>query len=336
LIYGIMANTLSSPAIPESFSAQERFLVGKTEEAIFDGVQLERWCRDPKRQIREFQLNLNKQYNLTNKAVGYFGEVPMNGKQVSVMGVLQYVEFGKVGGANPERQLLDFVLGEFLPRAHWTYPDGYRGGFDIEQSIYRDVKGNYGLFPQDLRKGCIDWRKLGTEYTWSMLTVQIHDFVMQFGPYLKRFKEAACVVMHPDFVHITENPGKGLKLEITVGYPFVEFAPIPNNYGFGPGKFGSAVKLYTFQLTEANDIKVVMDFAAAPRCSRVFDFGKIPDPVYGGAALLRRLTFGLWDDQPFHDKLDAGMVTQHARVHQALMEGSAKVWAESAGSGGAS
>jgi hypothetical protein len=58
---------------------------------------------------------------------------------------------------------------------------------------------------------------------------------------------------------------------------------------------------------------------------------KIPDPVYGGAALLLRLAFELWNDQPFHDKLHAGMVTQHGRVHQALMEGSARVWVALAG-----
>lgn len=301
----------------------------KTEEAIRDGVQLERWCRDPKRQLREFPLNLNKQYTLKNEAIGYFGEAPINGKQVSVMGVRQFVDFGKATGEDAAQRLRRFVLGEFLAGSHWTYPDGYPGGFTIEQTLYRDGRGVYGKFEEGACQGCIDLSKLGSDYTWSLLTVQIHDFVMKFGPYLKRFKEAACVVVHPDFVHVAENPAAGRKLEVSVGYPFVEFAPIPNHYGFGPGKFGSAVKLYSFFLTDQNEIKVVMDFAAAPRCSRVFDFGKrIPDPIYGGARLLSLLTCGLWKDQPFHDKLDGGMVTQHARVHQALMEGASKVWTE--------
>lgn len=303
----------------------------KSEEAICDGGQLERWCRDPRRQIREFPLNLNKQYTLTNKAAGYFGDVRINEKPRTVMGVRQFVEFGKVAGPNPEEKLRNFVLGEFLPRANWTYPDGYPGGFTIEQSLYRDMQGGFGRFSGGACKGCVDWRTLGASYTWSLLTVQIHDFVMQFGPYLKRFREAACVVMHASFVHVVENPEKGVKLEVAVGYPFVEFAPIPNIYGFGPGKFGAAVKLFSFRLSDANEIKVTMDFAAAPRCWRVFDFGKIPDPIYGGAALFRKLTFGRWNDQPLHDKLDAGMVTQHARVHQALMEGCAKVWKDWAG-----
>jgi len=323
-----MGTAQSRPlSIPESFSPLERFLVEKTEEAIHDGVQLERWCRDPKRQLKEVKLDLKKDYKLKNDAYGYLSFVPMNGKSESVMGVRQVVQFSNNSGSNPEQRLRDFVLREFLPRAHWVYPDGYKGGFDLEQSIYRNAKGEYGRFPENQRVGCIDWRQLQSEYNWSMVTVQIHDFVMKFGPYLKRFKEAACVVAHGDFVHVIDKPRKGYKLEVSVGYPFVEYAPIPNPYGFGPGKFGSAVKLYSFYLTDDNRIEVIMDFAAAPRCSRVFDFGKnAPDPVYGGAAVLEAITFGMWKAQPLHDKLDLGMVSQHARVHQALMEGSAKVW----------
>jgi hypothetical protein len=327
-----MSSQTVALTIPEFFSPQERFLVEKTEEAIRDGIQLERWCRDPRRQVTEKLLDLKKVFALPNQAYGYFGSVKINDKLESVMGVRQVVDFGKISGADPQQRLRDFVLGEWLPRAHWVYPDGYPGGFTIEQSLYRNIRAEYGRFPEDQRKGCIDWRRLGAEYNWSLLTVYIHDFNMQFGPYLKRFKEAAAVVMHPDFIHVVEKPATSYKLEITVGYPFVAFAPIPNNYGFGPGKFGSAVKLYSFFLTDTNEIKVTMDFAAAPRCQKVFDFGKyIPDPVYGGASVLQALTFGIWKAQPFHDMLDLGMVSQHARVHQALMDGSAKVWNEWAG-----
>jgi hypothetical protein len=318
--------------IPESFTQLERFLVEKTEEAIRDGVQLERWCRDPNRKVTEKVLELRRPatgepFALRNEAIGYHSFVSMNGKMESVIGVKQYVDFSKVVGANPEQQLRDYVLGVFLPTANWTYPDGYKGGFTIKQTIFRDMKGGYSIFPEDKQKGCLDWRQLGSEYAWSMLTVNIHDFLMRFGPYLKRFDEAACVVMHPDFVHIVENPTKDYKLEVSVGYPFVAYAPIPNNFGFGPGKFGAAVKLYSFFLTHDNQVKATMDFAAAPRCKKVFDFGpSIPDPVYGGAAILEAVTFGLWKAQPFHDKTDLGMATQHGRVHQALMDGASKVW----------
>src|SRR3982074_1572347 len=103
-------------AIPDSFTAQERFLVEKTEEAIRDGVDLERWCRDPGRRIKEVLLDLKKPYLLPNQAYGYLAEVKMNGKMESVMGVRQLVDFSKISGPNPEQQLRDFVLGEWLPR----------------------------------------------------------------------------------------------------------------------------------------------------------------------------------------------------------------------------
>jgi hypothetical protein len=38
-----------------------------------------------------------------------------------------------------------------------------------------------------------------------------------------------------------------------------------------------------------------------------------------------------YDPQGFHDWMDAAMVAQHARVHQALMEGAANVFAASFG-----
>src|SRR5580704_10884746 len=100
-----MDNSQATLSIPESFSPQERFLVEKTEEAIRDGIQLERWCRDPQRGVKEFLLDLTRVYALPNKAYGYFGDVPMNNKLESVMGVRQVVDFSSVVGANPEQQL---------------------------------------------------------------------------------------------------------------------------------------------------------------------------------------------------------------------------------------
>jgi hypothetical protein len=325
-----MASPLSGPRpIPGTFTAHERFLVEKTEEAVRDGKQLEDWMRAQPYERIQFPLDLKKSYTLPNRPYGYFGTMQLNGRAETVMGARQEVDFGPVTTANPILTLTNFVMGEFLPRAHWTYPDGHPGGFSIEQSIYRSAAGEYGKFGEGERTGVVDWRRLGTEFDWVLLTVQIHDFVMNFGPIVKRFKEAACVAPQKDFVRIADKPAKGYAFEIAVGYPFVAFAPIPNVFGFGPGKFGVAVKTYTFRLTDAGELQVVMNFAAAPRCQKVFDFGKsVPDPIYGGAALLHKLTFGAFKTEPFHNQLDANMLGQHCRVHQALMEGVAGVWRE--------
>jgi hypothetical protein len=71
-----------------------------------------------------------------------------------------------------------------------------------------------------------------------------------------------------------------------------------------------------------------LDFVAGARPKKVFDFGTlIPDPLYGTAGALQFMSLGLYNAQGFHDFMDLQMSTQHSRVHQALMEGSAKVFA---------
>jgi len=316
---------LASPAA--SFTAHERLMIERTEEAIRDGLELEQWCRKELPGIAQFPLDLKKGYRLPNRAKGFFASANFRQGPTSIMGCLQEVDFGPMAAQDAAGRLQEFVMGEFLKRCHWVYDDGSPGGFTVEQSLYKSAAGEYGRQPAEACAGCPDWRDLGKRFEWVLLTVQIHDFVMDFGPFRKRLREAACVAAHAGFIHVTENPSAEYALEVSVGYPFVRHAPIPNFFGFGPGKFGNAVKLYSFFLTRSGEVRVRMVFAAAPRCQKVFDFGKRwPDPVYGGASLLRSLTFGQWDTARFHDRLDSQMLAQHCRVHQALMDGTEKIW----------
>jgi hypothetical protein len=315
--------------MPDALSALDRFLVEKTDAALVDGLQLERWCRDPHRKIKEFLLDLKRPYALPNKAYGYFSDVMISGETKPIIGVRQEVEFGKATGPDPEGQLKRYVLGLFLPTSHWTYPDGWPGGFTFEQMLYCTADGQVGRYPEGERATVQDWTLIGTTYRWSLFTVFLHDFVVKLGPVTKHFQEAAALVQHPDFIHVVERPAPGYKLEVAIGYPFIDYAPIPNYFGFGPGKFDWAVKLFSFMLRDNNEVRCNMDFAAGARPAKVFDFGKyIPCPLYGGAAALQVLSLGLWDAGKFHDWMDGAMVAQHGRVHQALMEGAAKVFAE--------
>lgn len=318
-------------AIPSSFSDLDRFLVDKTYEALHDGLALERWCRDPGRRIREFPLDLKRDYTLPNRAFGYFSALEVSGRELTVIGVRQEVEFGKVIGPAPEEQLKHYVLSQFLPTSHWTYPDGWPGGFTYEQLLYCAPDGSVGRYEADDRAGVQAWTNIGTKYAWSLFTVFLHDFVLRAGPVARHVKEAATLVQHPDFVHVVERPAPGYRLEVAFGYPFIDWAPIPNYFGFGPGKFDWAVKLFSFLLRDNGEVRCNMDFAAGARPAKVFDFGeRVPCPLYGGAAALQAITFGLVDAQRFRDWMDGAMVAQHARVHQALMEGAAKVFAQAA------
>src|SRR5262245_43075914 len=114
--------------VPEDFTDFERSLVEKTKAALVDGLALERWTRDPKRKVEYHGLNLNRKYELQNKAWGYFGDVSIGDRTLSNLGARQEVEFGKITGPHPEQRLKDYVFKEFLNSSRWTYPDGSAGG----------------------------------------------------------------------------------------------------------------------------------------------------------------------------------------------------------------
>ncbi|MEI6668049.1 MAG: hypothetical protein WCP29_07825 [Acidobacteriota bacterium] len=315
--------------MPETLSILDRFLVEKTEEAIIDGVQLERWARDPNRKVDEELLDLDRPYKVPNKAYGYLADVEISGKTKSVIGARQEVDFGTATGPDPEGQLKRYVLGLFMQTAQWIRADDRQGGFSFEQMLYCRNDGQIGRHPVEQRSGLLDWSLIGPKYRWSLATIFLHDFVVALGPVTHQFSEAVAVVQHPDFIHIVERPAPGYKLEVAIGYPFIDYAPIPNYFGFGPGKFDWAVKLFSFLLKDNNQVKCNMDFVAGARPKKVFDFGEhVPCPLYGTATVLESLTFGLYKANGFHDWMDTGMAAQHSRVHQALMEGTSKIYRE--------
>src|SRR4051812_47121407 len=113
----------------KELSAFDISLVQKTEDALRDGLQLERWTRDPNRKIEEHPLSLNRQYNLKNKAFGYLANPVISGQSLPALGARQEVEFGRITVPNPEQCLKDYVFKHFLETSHWTYDDGDQGGF---------------------------------------------------------------------------------------------------------------------------------------------------------------------------------------------------------------
>src|SRR5262249_43291147 len=207
-------------AIPADFSDFERSLIKKSETAIAEGSQLERWARDPNRKIELHELDLARKYNLVNKAYGYFADVTIGGQTLTALGSLQKVEFGKIDVPDPEQRLKDYVLKLFLNTSSWVYPDGDAGGFTMKQMIYCDANGQYGRYHDDELTQVQDWNDIGRKYRWSLFTCYLHDFVMQIGPVKQVLKEAVAVVQHPDFIHVVERPKPGCKLEVAIGYPF--------------------------------------------------------------------------------------------------------------------
>lgn len=325
---------VSPPTVALGFDAD--LLAGRAEEAIAQGSELAAWCRGRHEGNHAgppaFPLSLHRTYRLRHRAEGYFGLAQIgDGPPASVMGCRQFIALSPHAPAAGE-DVLCFMKNEFLRAARWERLNGQPGGFTITPQLCRNSRGGeVTLYPPRGLPGShgnFDWSSLGREWDWVLLRVELHEFVLRFGPFERRLRQAAFVAASPAFFRIETRPAQPLyDLSITIGYPFVRVAPYRNYFGFGPGKFTTAIKLFTMHLRRDRQVEMEMEFAAAPRCEKVLDLGpRWPDPVYGSAALGERLTAGRWKSQPFRDRLDAGMLAQHCRVHLALIEGIDTAW----------
>jgi len=124
---------------------------------------------------------------------------------------------------------------------------------------------------------------------------------MNFGPITKRLRESACVAPAPSFVAHQKDPSEEYKFEVSVVYPFVGLRR-SQLLRIRTGKFGTAVKAVLLLVTHKNEVCADVFSPPAPRCAKVFDFGKhIPDPYTAArvssadsySSLENRTSFGI-------------------------------------------
>lgn len=262
---------------------------------------------------------------------GFFGSAELDGRVRTVMGCLQSARF-RAGPAWCEPDTFGKALRrDFLRICSWTRRDGRPGGFTYSPLLA--APRSAGSTPIRPGGDSVSLTDLESRYEWTVLQVDIHDFVRSFPP-LRRFagllagvvREAAYIVLHPEFSRPYQDDPPGVVSECVFGYSFLPREVFPNVFGFGPGKFQYAVKQFRFLLTETAEIVVQMSFLVAPRSERVLDLRGF-DPVYGAVAMIDRLSprrLGLAGR--VHDRLDAVMLGLHGRVHQNLMEDLTQVW----------
>jgi hypothetical protein len=320
---------MSSAVASTGLLPGDSLLIQKTEEALVVGQELGDWLRDNGETLGWKPMDLGRRGRLPHMQACHLGQVQVAGGERSVMATRQVLELGSLQGSTREA-LRDYVLGTFIPTAHWINQDGTPGGLGIDRILYRTSAGEYGRFPESAREGGGDFRELGGKYDWVLLTITPNDLAMDLALFRLRILVVPYLVIQPGLIHVVENPFPGYALEITVGYSCVDSPPIvlkPWWVGYGPGRFVSATKVYQFLVTDSNEIRVRMYFAASPRSQKFLDFGKTwPDPVYGTVDALSWLTFGLFPRDRFHDLLDTQIAKSHCQLYQDLIDGAEVVW----------
>jgi hypothetical protein len=306
------------------------------EKALVAGRQMISWWKTKSLEGSLELFPLGAASDPDQEVQGFFDEILFLGamKPTPIMGCLQRHRFKRrrapVGGAT--QHLESFIDECFLEQSCRARADGSPGGFRYLPICYKGRDGSLGSPSEPLRDG-LSLTRLRKGHQWGVFQVDLLDFVRAeptLAPYdktLSRFiKQSAYIVIHEDFATQTSKAPKGVMADRRFGYAFLPRVVSPNYFGFGPGKFGAAIKQWRFLLFLNGDIEVRVAFLVAPRSEKVMDIGGF-DPVYSAIGLADAFTLGgLGLRAAGHDALDRVFLEHHSLVHADVVKGFAEVW----------
>jgi hypothetical protein len=181
-------------------------------EYLSRGLDLLHWWREVEsRGGPEQQFPLERSVNRPNRSFGFYGEAPVSGSMMPVMGNVQEMFYDQTRSpaalelASSEwmwAQIREFAMKYFMrvssfrePEAHvdsanpipppalsrlsWcpTTEEGGRKGFGFCQMFYKLVGSDQvQAFPSFEQFAIVDQRELGRKYEWIVLKVRIFDF----------------------------------------------------------------------------------------------------------------------------------------------------------------
>jgi hypothetical protein len=241
------------------------------------GIDLKRWWDQVEREGGpEIQFPLVRTFNQPTRAYGFYGEAPVNGERMPVMGNVQEMFYDQnrapasldLGSAEwSKAQLREFVLKYFMRMSSFRQASAYKDphqplpppalellswcpdppasqvGFGFSQHFYKPIgTDEVFAFPGYERHAIVDQREIGNTLEWIVLKVRIFDFSFAFRP----FGESG-----PELVF-----GENEESYLTICKEFVDFKDEPfqtdngrtvlGEYGIGysfarspkPGPFG--------------------------------------------------------------------------------------------------
>ncbi len=208
----------ASSGAAAGFSAAERRILGRVEEALAIGLELQQWWEGVaagRTQVERFDLISS--FNRPAESYEFFGVAPVSTGDLRVMGNYQEM-FYDHPKARPARQrpaadwmqdqVREFVLRYFMRISDFRQPevrpdtatgsslpplvrelgwcpqeDVERGGFGFTQLFYKRADtGEIGRFPPEKKYAIVDLREIGTRYQWIVTRVRIFDFNITVKP----------------------------------------------------------------------------------------------------------------------------------------------------------
>ncbi|MGE3375882.1 MAG: DinB family protein [Vicinamibacteria bacterium] len=332
------ASAPGAPEQPASGAADARLqaFAADAEKALRTGREIVEWWRTKALENALELFPLKPAYPPYYEMQAFFDEILFLGqmKPISIMGCLQRNRFKRrrppTGDAGAH--LESFIDERFLEKSLRYHPGGEAGGFRYRPICFKE-KGGRLVEPADREALGADLAAFRNGLEWGVLQVDILDFVRvnkTLEPYnktLSRFiRESAYVVIHEDLAREITKAPKGVMAERRFGYAFLPREVESNLFGFGPGKFGAAIKQWRFLLYLNGDVEVEVAFLVAPRSQKVLDVAGF-DPVYASVGMVDLMSLGVFGlRESAHAALDRVFLEHHGTVHADVVLGMADVW----------
>jgi hypothetical protein len=277
---------------------EDEAILSSVEEYLADALALKRWWEDAEiNHGFQEKFDLERTLNRPASSYGFFGEAPVAGKTMRVMGNVQDMVYDQPkvpaqavsNGAHwMQQQLREFVLHYFMRVSSFRKPEAFvpdlrpkedlwlsnlswcpepriaREGFGFTQIYYKTITGEIGRF--DTPFAIVDMRDIGTKYAWIVLKVKIFDFSFKLRPFgesgpelVFSLDEESYLVVNEAFILNEEHPEPGVLGRYGIGYGFIK-NPAHGLLTYGPGEFDAAFELIQFSAHEDGTLDVHMVF----------------------------------------------------------------------------
>ena len=327
-----------------SLSEEERTLLESVDKFLAHGIALKTWWEQAEANNGfSEEFDLVHTYRRPERTVGFFGDAPVNGTTMPVMGVVDEVFYDRPKGAEDVKsasanwmkdQIREFVLKYFMRISDFRLPEEYiapnghssstlldalsmlpkeeihRKGMGFQQVFYKNrATGDIEKFSEAESTHIVDLREIGDTYDWIVVKLRVYDFNVTVKPLGTDGPQMTMPMKEEGYLILTPDfiCNQENPEEGVLGRYGFGYAFIKNPtrgmFAYGPGEFEAAFQTITFEVRDTGETNVRMAFVS-DQPEKVMNL--TIDPVEWGFSLADMLSFGMTSKllSPVKDALD--------------------------------
>ena len=282
-----------------ALTEEDQLVIQDVDRALADGLKLKAWW-EQKDETGSYAEHFEpvRTFNKADRVTGFFDSVPLDSKELPVMGLIQEMLFDQPKQAEADKvrnEFREFVLHYFLRVSSFRTPEAFipkgqqaksgvrpalqpfsfcpdsgdaRSGFGYSQLYYKlRESGVVGKFPRHLQPRIVDLRQIGDKYEWIVLRVNIFNFDFTYTPQTDSkfsivfpLQEETYIAISSDFVMNLDNPTPDLLGRYGFGYALLKPAPRKTIFAYGPGYFTAGFQLIDFQVRKEGQTRARLVF----------------------------------------------------------------------------